>query len=242
MFVFTGIGTVINVVAIVIGGLIGLVARRGIKERYKETILAAIATCVMFIGFAGALKEMIVIEGNHIAMQGTLMLIGSFVIGTLIGEILDFDGALERFGEWLKIKTKNEGDSRFIDGFLIASFTVCIGAMAIVGAIQDALTHDYSTLAAKSVLDFIFVMIMTASLGKGCIYSAIPVGILQGAVTLLAGVIAPFLTTVAISNISFTGSLMIFLVGVNIMFDKRIRIANMLPTLVVAALWASFVN
>ncbi len=166
-----------------------------------------------------------------------MMLVVTFIIGTVKGELLDLDKRLEQFGTWLKVKSKNEGDGGFIEGFLTTSFMVCIGAMAIIGSIQDA-SGDPSILLAKAMMDGIVVMIMTTTMGKGCIYSAIPVGFVQGAVTLLAVFIAPWLTEQALSNISLTGSLMIFLVGVNLLWDKKIRIANMLPTLIVAALWA----
>ena len=147
------------------------------------------------------------------------------------------DKKLEDFGAWLRVKTKNEGEGGFTQAFLTASFTVCIGAMAIIGSIKDA-TGDPSILIAKAMMDGIVVMIMTTTLGKGCIYSAIPVGIVQGLVTLLAIFISPWLTNQALSNISLTGSIMIFLIGVSLLTGKHFRIANMLPTLVVAALWA----
>ena len=234
----TGLGTVINIAAVLAGGMAGIVLKRGIGERMRETMIAAIGTCVMFIGISGALKEMIVVVGDGVVMNGTMMLICCFVVGTVVGEALDIDGGIARFGEWLKRRSGNQEDDRFMNAFLTASITICVGAMAIVGSVQDALRNDYSILFAKSALDGIFIMIMTASFGKGAIYSAIPVGVFQGCVTLLAGVIEPILTESALSSISLTGSLMIFLVGVNQVFDRRIRIANMLPALVVAVVWA----
>lgn len=234
-----GMGTVINMIVIVMGGLIGLVARNYLKARLLETLMAAMSVCILFIGFIGAIKESLAFVDGHFVANHIMMLVITFIIGTVIGEIFDLDKKLEQFGTWLKVKSKNEGDGGFIEGFLTTSFTVCIGAMAIIGSIQDA-SGDPSILLAKAMMDGIVVMIMTTTLGKGCIYSAVPVGIVQGAVTLLAVFIAPWLTEQALSNISLTGSLMIFLVGVNLLWDKKIRIANMLPTLIVAALWASF--
>lgn len=232
-----GTGTLINMALIVVGGVIGLTARRFLKEKLLETLMAAMSVCVLFIGFGGAIKESLVIENGHLAMTNIMMVVVTFVIGTIVGEFLDLDGKLEQFGNWLKVKSKNDGEGGFINGFLTASFTVCIGAMAIIGAIQDA-SGDPAILIAKAMMDCIIVMIMTSTMGKGCIYSAIPVGILQGSVTALAVFIAPWLTAQALSNIALTGSLMIFLVGVNLLWDKHIRIANMLPTLIAAALWA----
>lgn len=232
-----GVGTLLNMLIIVVGGLIGLTARNYLNQRLLETLMAAMSACILFIGFVGATKESLVFVDGQLVVTNIMMLVMTFIIGTVIGEILDLDKKLEQFGAWLKVKSKNEGEGGFIEGFLTASFTVCIGAMAIIGSIKDA-SGDPTILLAKAMMDGIVVMIMTTTLGRGCIYSAIPVGIVQGIVTLLAFFITPWLTPQALSNISFTGSIMIFLVGVNLLWDKRIRIANMLPTLIVAALWA----
>ena len=124
---------------------------------------------------------------------------------------------------WLKEKTKSDGDNAFVDAFVTASLTVCIGAMAVVGSIRDGIYGDYSILTAKAVLDMIIVAILTASMGKGCIFSAIPVGMFQGAMTLLAKVIEPFLTDEGLADMSLTGSVLIFCVGVNLIWGKRSR-------------------
>lgn len=232
-----GIGTIINMVTIIVGGLIGLVVKNHLSTKFQETLMAAMSICILFIGMSGAIKESLSFDGAHFTINGTMMTVISFLVGTVIGEILDLDDKLEKFGAWLKIKSHNEGEGGFIAGFLTASFTVCIGAMAIIGAIQDAY-GDASILIAKATMDGIVIMIMTASLGKGCMYSAIPVGIVQGIITLLAIFIEQWLTPSTLSNISLTGSLLIFLVGVNLLWDKHIRIANMLPVIVIAALWS----
>ena len=120
---------------------------------------------------------------------------------------------------------------------MTASLTVCIGAMAIVGSIQDGLTGNYETLAMKAVLDFVIIMVMAASLGKGAIFSAIPVFVLQGSVTLLARLVAPLLSQAAITNLSLVGSVLIFCVGVNLLKDRTFRVANMLPAVIIAVIW-----
>ncbi len=170
--------------------------------------------------------------------QGTMMMIISLALGALVGEIIDIDGLFERFGTWLRNRTGNENDSRFIDAFVTASLTVCIGAMAIIGSIQDGLYGDPSTLFAKAILDLIIIAMMTASLGKGCIFSAIPVALLQGSVTLLAGFLAPLMTPAALDNISLVGNILIACVGVNLIWPKTIRVANMLPSLIFAVIFA----
>lgn len=232
-----GLGTLINMLIIVVGGLIGLTARNYLKQQLLDTLMVAMSACIIFIGIAGAVQESLVFDGQKFALTNLMMLVVTFIIGTVIGEFIDLDKKLEDFGAWLRVKTKNEGEGGFTQAFLTASFTVCIGAMAIIGSIKDAM-GDPSILIAKAMMDGIVVMIMTTTLGKGCIYSAIPVGIVQGLVTLLAIFISPWLTNQALSNISLTGSIMIFLIGVSLLTGKHFRIANMLPTLVVAALWA----
>lgn len=109
--------------------------------------------------------------------------------------------------------------------------------MAVVGSIQDGIYGDCSILAAKAALDLIIVLVMTASMGKGCLFSAIPVGIFQGSVTFLSGLIEPFMTETALNNLSLTGSMLIFCVGVNLIWGKKIDVANMLPTLLISMMW-----
>lgn len=232
-----GLGTLINVGGIIVGGCVGILFRKAIGERIQNTLMTAIGVCVLFIGIGGALEEMMTVSHGALITGGTMMMIGSFAIGALIGEGLNIERRMEQFGEWLKIKTKSEGDSSFVESFVNASLTVCIGAMAIVGAIQDGISGDYSLLAAKAVLDLIIVLVMAASMGKGCIFSAIPVGIFQGGITLLANAVEPLVTERALSNLSLIGSMLIFCVGVNLVWGKKIRVANLLPAVIIAVLW-----
>ena len=232
-----GLGTIVNVAAIVVGGLAGLLGGRRIPERLQKTLMSAMGVSVLFVGVSGALSQMLRAEGGALTVQGTMMMILSLAIGAVLGELLDLEDRMERFGAWLKVKTKSESDGGFIGAFVTASLTVCIGAMAIVGSIQDGILGDHATLFAKAVLDLVIIMVMTASMGKGCIFSAIPVAILQGGVTLLSRVIAPVMTDAAIASLSFTGSVMIFCVGVNLIWGKTIKVANLLPTLVFAVVY-----
>ena len=158
--------------------------------------------------------------------------------GGLLGELADLDGRSEKLGIWLRHKTGNDADSEFVEGFVSASLVVCVGAMAVVGSIEDGLTGDYSILAAKAVMDMVVIFVMTASLGRGCIFSAIPVGVIQGTITLLAVLAKPLFTDAAMANLSLTGSVLIFCVGVNLIWGKKFRVANMLPALVFAVAWA----
>lgn len=235
-----GLGTLINMGAIIVGGLIGLFGGNLLKENIRDSLIRVNGVAVMFIGISGTIGQMIEITGKTVQMNGTVMMIGSLAIGTVIGEIIDLEDRFETFGEWLKLKTGNSSDPEFVNGFVSASLTVCVGAMAIVGAIQDGLTGNYTTLLVKAILDFLIVMVMTASLGKGCIFSFIPVGILQGCVTILAGLLSPVMTTAAQSNLSLVGNVLIFCVGVNLIKPKTFRVANILPSVIVAIIWSFF--
>lgn len=233
-----GLGTVINVAGVFAGGLIGILFGRLIEKRYQDTLMSAAGICVLFIGVGGALEQMLFVSQGRLLSGGTMMMIGSFAIGALLGEWMNIEQRMEQFGEWLKIKTKSDRDTQFVDGFVTTSLTVCIGAMAVVGAIKDGIYGDYSILAAKAVLDLIIVAVMTVSMGKGCVFSAIPIALFQGGITILARFMEPLLTERALSNLSMTGSMMIFCVGVNLVWGKRIKVANLLPALAVAVIWA----
>ncbi|MBQ1362466.1 MAG: DUF554 domain-containing protein [Oscillospiraceae bacterium] len=242
-----GIGTIINTAAILAGGLLGLMFGRLLSERVQDGLLKANGIAVIFIGISGALQHMLQIEGNaagttglNLTVAGSMMMIMSLTIGTLIGEFADLEGRLTTFGEWLKAKSGNAKDKEFVSAFVTASLTVCIGAMAIVGSIEDGAAHDPSILISKAILDFTIILVMTASMGKGCIFSAIPVALLQGSFTLLAVWIAPLVTEKAMNNLSLVGSILIFCVGLNLIRDKKIRVANMLPALIIAAVWSVF--
>ena len=235
-----GFGTLLNAAAIIVGGMLGLVFRSKLSAALQENLVRAVALCCLFIGIEGALEQAMMIVEGGLKTHGTMMVLASFVIGTLIGSWLGIEAAIVKFGQWLKQKTGSETDKQFVTAFVTTSLTVCIGAMAVVGAIEDGVSHKYSILAAKSVMDCVFVMAFAASLGKGCLFSAIPVAVFQGLMTFLATVIEPYLTLQAISNLSLVGSMMIFCVGVNILWETNFRVADMLPALVVAVFWEFF--
>ena len=231
-------GTIINVIAIILGGILGRLFGKLLSERYQDTLNKVCGVSVLFIGIAGALEGMLAIEDNQVVSQKAMMIVICMSLGAFIGELLNIEEQFERFGEWLKKKTGNSKEKLFVEGFVTASFTVCIGAMAIVGAIEDGIFGDYSILATKAVLDFIIIMVMTGTMGKGCVFSAIPVAILQGSVTLLANFIKPVMTEAALANLSMIGSILIFCVGLNLVWGKKIRVANLLPAVVLAVVMA----
>ncbi len=229
-----GLGTIINSAAIVVGGIFGLLFGKFMKERIQDTLLKACGVCVLFIGIAGAMEGMLKISGSSLLSGRSMFIVASIALGAVVGEILNIEHGFERFGEWLKVKTGNAKDKGFVNGFVTASLTVCIGAMAVIGAIRDGISGDYSILVTKAILDMIIIMVMTCSLGKGCIFSAIPVFVFQGIITALARLIKPLMTTAALANLSLVGSILIFCIGVNTVWDKRIKVANLLPSLVFA--------
>lgn len=233
-----GLGTIINTAAIVAGGAGGALFGRFLKENVQDTLTKVCGVSTLFIAITGALEKMLTVENGAIVSHGAMLVIGCLTIGAVIGELLNLEGAFERFGEWLKQKTGNARDKRFVDAFVTASLTVCIGAMAIVGSIEDGISGDYSILATKAVLDFIIIMVMSCSMGRGAIFSAVPVAILQGSITVLAGLLRPVMTVGALANLSMVGNVLIFCVGINLVWDKKVRAANLLPSIVVAVIAA----
>lgn len=231
-------GTIINTAAIIAGGLIGHFVGMLFKEKQQDALIKACGVSVLFIAIAGAMEGMLSVEEGAIHSGKGMFVVLCLALGTVAGELIGIEEWFERFGEWLKARTGNSGDRNFVNAFVTASLTVCIGAMAIVGAIQDGILGDYSTLAVKSVLDFIIIAVMTSSMGKGCAFSAIPILAFEGSITLLARLIAPVMTDAAIASLSLIGSILIFCVGLNLVWGKKVRVANMLPAVVLAVITA----
>ena len=233
-----GLGTIINGLCIVAGGVIGFYAGNLFEPEQHESINKACGISVIFIAIAGAMQSMLSIDGGKLISGKSMLVVLCLALGTVIGELIGIENLFERFGEWLKMKSGNSKEKEFVNAFVTASLTVCIGAMAIVGAIQDGISGDYSTLAVKAVLDFIIVAVMTSSLGKGAAFSAIPVFLFEGSITLLARLISPIMTETATAYLSLIGSVLIFCVGENLVWGKKVRVANMLPAVVFAVLAA----
>lgn len=235
-----GIGTIINVAAVLLGGGIGMLLKGGLRERYQQILMQALGVCTLFIGLSGTLQAMLQINGDSLEAGGSMLLIASLVAGSVLGEWIDIEKWMERFGIWLRKIFGGRDDSQFVVGFVSASLVICIGAMAIVGALEDGLRGDPSMLIAKAVLDGVIVLVFASAYGKGTLFSALPVGLWQGSITLFAGFLEPLLTDSAISNISFVGNVLIFCVGVNLAFGKKFRVGNMLPALLLAPVLGTF--
>lgn len=202
--------------------------------------MQACGVATIFIGAAGTLSKMLVIQGGALETQGTMLLIFSLVLGSLIGTWLDLEQKMDRMGQKIKATVKTQNDNLFVEGFVNISLIICVGAMAIVGSIQDGISGDYSMLAAKAVQDMVIVMIFASTYGVGVVFSAVPIFCYQGLITLASAVCGTFISDGMIYDLSFIGSALIFCVGVNVAFGKKFNVGNMLPALLVAVLFDLF--
>lgn len=237
-----GLGTIINTAAVLAGGLLGLLLKNGIAKKFEKILMQGLGLATIFIGAGGVLKYMLVIENGGITTRGTMLLIFSLVIGCILGQLLDIESKMESLGVRLKAAVKMQSDTRFVEGFMTTSLIICVGAMAIVGAMEDGLSGDCSTLMAKAMLDFALVAILSSTYGIGAVFSAIPIFVYQGVITLIAALFGAVISNELIAQLSFVGSSLIFCVGVNLVREKTFRVANMLPSLLIpvfAELWAA---
>lgn len=238
-----GLGTLINTAAILVCGTIGLFIKKGLNQKMMDSVTRAIGVSVMFIGISGALTGLLQANTDgSIQTQGTMLMIVSLILGTFLGELVNIEDRLESVGEKLKKTVKSKDSGNFVEAFVTTTLIFCVGAMAIVGALNDGLTGDFSMLAAKSVLDGIMSIIVASTMGVGVLFSAIPVFIYQGAITLLAELISPILSAELVSNLSYIGSALIFGIGINLTFGKKIKTGNMLPALLIPIIYELFIK
>ncbi|MGD9605630.1 MAG: DUF554 domain-containing protein [Bacilli bacterium] len=232
------VATLVNGLAVVIGGIIGLLFRKIIKPHIFDAVLKVVGIVVLIIGLGGVLKEMLVIDNNTISTQNELLLLISLALGTFIGELLKIDNHLNHFGEFLEKKI-NRG--KFSEGFISASLIFCIGAMAIVGSIHAAL-NDPSIIYLKAIIDGITAIVLASTLGFGVIFSAIPVLIYQGLITGLGLIFGDFMPTDFISAFSMVGYAVVACIGLNFFRTEKIKLANMLPSLIVVIVYYLFMQ
>ncbi len=230
-----GLGTLVNIVTIVIGSLIGILFNGGLKPKLQETIMNGLGLSVMFVGLSGALQGLFVVDGQGLKTENMMLMIVSLAIGALVGELIDIEAKLDRVGELLKtvLRVKGEKGQNFVEGFVSSSLLFCVGAMAIIGSLNDGLSGDASMLFAKSIIDGFSAIIFASTLGIGVLFSIIPLGIYQGGITISAKFIEPYLSDQLISNISLIGSILIFGIGINMIFGKKIKCGNLLPAVLV---------
>lgn len=227
-----GLGTLVNVAAIIAGAVVGLLVKRGLPENWQQTMMSGIALCIFVIGLQMAL-----------ATENIIITVVSLATGAIIGEALGIEARLNQLGNWVGSKAagKEEGAAkRIAEGFVSATLLFCIGAMAVVGSIQDGLAGDHTTLFAKATLDGIISVILSANLGIGVMFSSVSVGLYQGAITALAGFFEPYVAGGVLTEITAAGGVMIMAIGTNMLNITKIRISNMLPGIITAALIGTY--
>ncbi len=226
------LGTIVNTIAVIIGAVIGMVVKKGLPEKMADTLMKGLGLCTLFLGISGSL------EGEN-----SLILIISMVVGTLIGEGIDLEEKLNALGNWVenKFKGKNtDGKTSIAEGFVTASLLFCVGAMTIVGSLQSGLQGNHEMLFNKSVLDFVAAIIFASTLGIGVAFSAVFVFVYQGAITLMAQWIAPFLTDTVIAEMTCVGSVIIIGLALNMLGITKLRVMNYVPAIFVPIILCMF--
>ncbi len=231
------LGTVVNAAAIVAGGAVGLLAKKGIPARMEDAVHKAMGLAVIVIGVNGVAANMLTVNADGtLSSAGELLLVFSLVLGVLAGELLRIDDRLNGASALVEQKLHLTG---FAASFVSGTLIYCVGAMAIIGSLNDGLRGDASVLYVKSTLDGISSIVLGATMGPGVIFSAIPVALYQGGITLLAGVLEPFLQGELLRQICAVGYVLVGCIGVNFMGSYKIKTANFLPALLVPPLWAA---
>lgn len=231
------LGTIVNSIAIIAGALFGVILKKGIPERIKDTMMHGIGLCVLYIGISGALKG-----------ENTLILIISMIVGTLIGEGIDLQDKVERLGKCMERAVKRltkhgkeeETDNSFANAFVTTTLVVCVGAMAIVGSLESGLQGQHDILFSKAVLDCIIAVMFASAMGIGVMFSAIPLFIYQGAITILAGLIAPYLTETTISEMTCVGSVIMMGLALNMLGLSKFKVSNFIPAVFIPILLCMF--
>lgn len=221
-------GTLINAGAIILGGIIGLLIHSKLPKRIISITFQAIGLFTLFLGFLMALKA-----------QNFLLMIFSIVIGSIFGELIDIEKQLNYASEIIK-KKFNSKEQKFTEGFVTSTLLFCVGSMAILGAIEEGLGGKPNLLLAKSILDGFSALALASSLGIGVIFSAVPLLIYQGLITLFAGNLQEFLTEALIAELTGVGGILLIGLGISLLEIKRIKVINMLPSLIIIILLAHF--
>ena len=221
-------GTLVNCVAVIVGGLIGLLLKKGIKETYAQGINKSLGIAVLIIGLNGVISNMFTVESGTLKSSGELLLIVFLVAGTLIGELLKLDDRFNSFCKKIDSKFKDGG---FASGFINGTILFCVGAMSIIGSLNDGLTGDSSVLFVKSALDFVNAVIFGATLGFGVIFVCVPMLIYQGGISLLAGSLSGILQGELLTHICMVGYAIIVAIGFNFFLEKKFKTLNMVPAL-----------
>lgn len=221
-------GTIVNSAAIVIGSIIGVLFQHKFPKKIQLIVFQGLGLSTLLIGIQMALK-----------VENILALIFSLIIGGIIGESLDLDLRMEHFGNWLKHKVKSK-DTQFTDGFVAASILFCVGAMAILGSLDEGIRGDRTVLFTKSILDGFASIALAASMGIGVAFSALPIFLYQGSITILSGYTQNFFTPTMIQQLTAVGGLLIVGISINILEIKKIKVTNLLPSLILIVIFSLF--
>jgi len=233
-----GLGTLVNVAAIVIGGIAGLALKKILLKRFTDTVMQGLGVAVIIIGISGALSAAFKVVNGSVASDHIMLMIISLAIGAVIGEAAKIEDRLESLAKFCEKRfAKPGGASTFAQGFITTTLIFCTGSMAIVGSLEDGINMNSNILFAKSALDGITGMIFASTLGIGVLFSAVVVGIYQGLITVLAVFIAPYLDDVIVTQMSLIGSVLIMSIGFNMLHITKIKTGNLLPAIVVPVVY-----
>lgn len=218
------LGVIVNVITVIIGSCIGLLFKKGIPQRVSQAAMIGLGACTLYIGISGSLSG-----------ENVLILIASVVLGAITGTLLNIDGAINRMAQSVENRFKKDGKTvSLAEGLVSATLLFCVGSMTVTGSVQAGLTGDNSVLITKATLDLVSSMMLASSLGIGVLCSAVSVFVIQGGLVLLAGLIAPFMSAGAINEMTCAGSLLIVMIGLNLMGITKIKVADFLPAIVFA--------
>ncbi len=224
-------GAVVNFFLVILGTLLGLLFKKGIPERIRQALMTGMAFCVLYIGITGLFEE-----GANI-----LVMIVCFALGGLLGELIDLDKRVNNIGLWIENKfSKKSEDTKIAEGFVAATLLFCVGAMTIVGSIDSGISGDNSTLYSKSVIDCVAAAALTSSMGIGVIFASLSTLVIEGGLTLLAGVISPILTDYIIAQMQVIGSLLIIALALNMLKITKIKVMNFVPAILLPLILCLF--
>lgn len=220
------LGVIVNVLTVILGSCIGLLFKKGIPERVNKAAMTGLGACTLYIGISGSLCG-----------ENVLIVIASVVLGAITGTLLNIDGGINKLAVKAETKFKKDGqNSTFAEGLVTATLLFCVGSMTVTGSLQAGLTGDNSVLITKATLDFVSSMMLASSLGVGVLFASGSVLIIQGGLVLLARVIAPFMSVGAINEMTCAGSILIMMIGTNLMGITKIKVADFLLAILYAPL------
>lgn len=226
------LGVIVNVITVILGSCIGLLFKKGIPEKVSTATMIGLGACTLYIGISGSLCG-----------ENVLIVIASVVLGAISGTLLNIGGAINKLAKSVEERFKKDGQNVSIaEGLVTATLLFCVGSMTVTGSIQAGLTGDNSVLITKATLDLVSSMMLASSLGVGVLLASVSVFAIQGGLVLLAGLIAPFMSMSAINEMTCAGSILIIMIGTNLMGITKIKVADFLPAIILAPIIYNIVN